>query len=119
MERGAAHTSGRVFRYDEALDLFPHVRDATSAAVDAVSRLTQELALAEDPEDAQEAFDEAYRKVVRRWVEEIESFGCEAKGLWLVDFDSGDGYWCWKHPEPTVAHFHDYEEGFAGRVPVT
>jgi len=113
-----AKPAGRIFRYDEALDLFPHVRDATSAAVKEIDRLTREFESADDPEAEREAFDAAYREVVARWSAEIEALGGEAKGLWLVDFDSGDGYFCWKHPEPALAHYHGYEEGFAGRIPV-
>ena len=25
--------------------------------------------------------------------------GLEVKGLWLVDFDNGSGYYCWQYPE--------------------
>jgi hypothetical protein len=113
-----ARTAGRFFRYDEALDLFPHVRDTTAAAVQEVARLERALAVADDPDAEREAFDSSYRQVVARWKAEIEALGGEAKGLWLVDFDAGDGYFCWKHPEPALAHFHGYDEGFAGRVPV-
>lgn len=116
--KSAFKSSGRVFRYDEALDLFPHVRDTTAAAVKAIEELTRELAAADDPDAAKEEFDASYREIVARWTAEIEALGGEAKGLWLVDFDSGDGYFCWKHPEPALAHFHGYEEGFAGRIPV-
>jgi hypothetical protein len=35
-----------------------------------------------------------------------------------VDFDSGDGYWCWAFPEEDLDHWHDYEGGFSNRVPV-
>ena len=48
----------------------------------------------------------------------MRSLGLEIKGLWLVDFDSGAGYYCWKYPEPAIDHFHGYEEGFAGRLPL-
>ena len=57
-------------------------------------------------------------KTVARWAEELGSLGLEVKGAWLVDWDSGDGYFCWRYPEPALAHFHGYEDGFAGRVPV-
>ena len=33
-----------------------------------------------------------------------------------LDFDKGDGYYCWKYPEPALNHFHGYEEGFGGRL---
>jgi hypothetical protein len=113
-----ARTGRRVLRYEEALDLFPHVRDTTAAAVRAIEELTREHAAADDPDAGKDAFDASYREIVARWAAEIEALGAEAKGLWLVDFDAGDGYYCWKHPEPTVAHYHGYDEGFAGRVPI-
>ncbi len=109
---------GRVFSYDEALALFPTVRDRTADAAREVESLTSSFAGADDPDQRREEFDSAYREVVARWAAEIESLGCEVKGVWLVDWDSGDGYFCWKHPEPALAHFHDYDEGFGGRLPL-
>ncbi|MCM2269078.1 MAG: DUF2203 domain-containing protein [Thermoanaerobaculia bacterium] len=110
--------TGRVFSYDEALSLFPAVRERTAAAVREIDELAAALgtvapAAAEiaDPESA-------FKEVVDRWTQEIESLGCEVKGLWLVDWDAGDGYFCWRHPEPALAHFHGYDEGFAGRLPI-
>ena len=49
---------------------------------------------------------------------EMEALGLEVKGLWLVDFDSGGGFYCWRWPEPALAHFHTYDEGFDGRTPI-
>ena len=47
---------------------------------------------------------------------EMEVLGADVKGLWLVDFDSGAGYYCWQWPEQELAFFHTYDEGFAGRT---
>ena len=113
-----ARPSSRSFSYEEALELFPHVRDTTSAAVKEIEALTRNFEVSDDPESEKEAFDTSYREIVARWTASIEALGGEAKGLWLVDFDSGDGYFCWKHPEPAMAHFHGYDEGFAGRLPI-
>jgi len=63
--------------------------------------------------------DAAHREVeaaVSRWAREMEALGLEVKGPWLVDFDTGAGYYCWKWPEAELAHFHGYDEGFEGRV---
>ena len=46
----------------------------------------------------------------------MEELGIEVKGPGLVDFDSGDGYWCWRWPEEALDYYHGYDEGFAGRV---
>ena len=45
----------------------------------------------------------------------MERLGLVVKGLWLVDFDTGDGYLCWKYPELRINHYHEYNAGFAGR----
>ena len=44
--------------------------------------------------------------------------GLEAKGLWLVDFDNGEGYYCWSYPESSITHYHGYDDGFAGRISI-
>ena len=56
-----------------------------------------------------------YDRVVERWVERCHRLGAIAKGLWLVDFDTGTGYLCWSFPEAKVEHFHSYETGFKNR----
>ena len=109
----------RVFSYDEALGTFPVVRDRTEAAVRQVEALFNALRSREEMEDRRDEVESAYRQIVERWTAEIRSIGCEVKGLWLVDWDSGDGYFCWRYSEPTIGHYHSYEEGFAGRVPIT
>lgn len=66
-----------------------------------------------------ERLTEQLNDVVTRWAESIRAMDVDVKGLWLVDFDTGNGYYCWMHPEPAVAHYHTYEDGFAGRMKIT
>jgi hypothetical protein len=93
----------RIFSYEDAIALLPEVQRLTSVAVDRVDEMT-----AEDPAE--------YEQVVTEWAESVLQLGIEVKGLWLVDFDSGAGYYCWRHPEASLEYFHGYEEGFGGRV---
>ena len=93
----------RIFTLEEARALLPKVRDLTSEAVLRYGQLSGDL-------------DRERESVVHEWMREIRAFGLEIKGLWLVDFDSGAGYYCWKYPEPALDHFHGYEEGFGGRL---
>jgi regulator of sirC expression with transglutaminase-like and TPR domain len=97
----------RIFKLEQARELLPRVREITTEAVSRYAQLSQ----GGDSEEERQG-------IVRRWVREISSLGAEIKGLWLVDFDAGAGYYCWKHPEPALEYFHGYDEGFAGRLPL-
>lgn len=110
--------SRRIFTYDEALSTFPLVRDLTAAAVRQIEALTTSLGSSEELEAKREDLEEAQERIVHAWAREVTSIGCEVKGVWLVDWDSGDGYYCWRFPEPSISHFHTYDEGFAGRIPL-
>lgn len=54
--------------------------------------------------------------LIQRWHVKIKKLGAQPKGLWLVDFDTGDGYFCWKFPEPTLRYWHGYQCGFSNRI---
>ena len=100
----------RIFSYEQAAALLPEVARITSEAVNRLALLAENEALIESEEPVE------YERIVTEWADSIVDMGVEVKGLWLVDFDSGGGYYCWKHPEPALEYFHGYEEGFGGRV---
>ena len=50
------------------------------------------------------------------WARTLGKEGLEAKGIWLVDFDNGSGYYCWRYPEDSLQFYHSYEDGFQGRM---
>lgn len=58
----------------------------------------------------------AVAAIVEQWARDMEALGVEVKGAWLVDFDSGAGYYCWRWPEEELAYFHAYDEGFDNRT---
>jgi len=95
----------RIFTLGEAKALLPRVRELTEEAAGRYGQLTAEMEIER-------------RDLVAQWAKDLTSLGLEIKGLWLVDFDSGAGYYCWKYPEKDLAHFHSYDEGFSGRVPL-
>jgi hypothetical protein len=93
----------KIFTYEDACALLPEVQRLTDVAVEQIETI----------EDADPG---VYQRIVEDWAQSVMELGIEVKGLWLVDFDSGGGYYCWKHPEPALEYFHGYDEGFAGRV---
>jgi hypothetical protein len=105
-----------IFSLNQARELLPQVKHLTADAVRQAEALAMQLTgLAEDdPEHV--SLSAALKAVVDGWAGEVQSLGLEAKGLWLVDFDNGEGYYCWCYPEETVAHYHTYDDGFKGRM---
>ena len=96
----------KIFSYEDACALLPEVQRLTDVAYAEVEALGEEI----------DETNPDFRRIVTEWAESVISLGIEVKGLWLVDFDSGSGYYCWRHPEPSLQFFHGYEEGFRGRV---
>lgn len=100
------------------MDLLPRVQDLTRKAVATTDEIAAQLQATTDT-TARQPLEEKYNEAVQDWAESLVELGVEVKGLWLVDFDSGDGiYYCWRHPEPSLEYFHEYDAGFAGRRPL-
>jgi len=112
---------GRVFTLQEARALLPKVMELTKPVFALAASLAEELQEADEREDETRAEElrERLQILVESWAEAVRDLGAEVKGLWLVDFDSGDGYWCWAYPEEELEHWHSYEGGFSSRVPIT
>lgn len=110
-DRGIAEK--RTFSYDEAAAALPEVRRLTEKAHQEVEDLRG--AVGEGKLDA-ERFEAEATIIVNEWASRVRSFGIEVKGIWLVDFDNGSGYYCWRWPETALQFFHTHEEGFSGRM---
>ena len=113
-----ARDEPRIFTLAEAQALFPLVRSITQASYAELDPVRQQLAAMIPSNPQIHAVEKLYETIVRRWVAKMERLGLVIKGLWLVDFDTGDGYLCWKFPELKLGHYHTYQEGFSGRRPL-
>jgi hypothetical protein len=104
-----------IFTLEEARTLLPRIKAITQQYYDTVEELRESL---QNPNDTAEVkrLEARINAELQKWVAEVRTFGVEVKGLWLADFDSGDGYYyCWQLGEDDIEHFHRYETGFAGR----
>ncbi len=112
--------SGKIFSYDEARALIPQVREVTRDANERMRALTADASQAPPGSTRARKLKEWIDTVVRHWAERIEALGALPKGVWTVDFDSGEGFfYCWSFDEEDLSYFHLYEEGFPGRKPLT
>jgi hypothetical protein len=104
----------KLFSYTEAVALMPEVQRLTEAAYRRIEALEARTVTSTPSPAAQEEMD----RIVSEWAHAVMERGIDVKGLWLVDFDNGSGYYCWRYPEPGLRFFHSYEDGFSGRVPI-
>ena len=107
-----------IFSLQQARELLPQVKHVTADAVRRAESLAAQLNGMPEDDPEHLTLSAALRDVVNGWAEQLNSIGVHAKGLWLVDFDNGEGYYCWCYPEETISHYHGYDEGFAGRMKI-
>ena len=109
----------RVFTTEEAQHMSRVIFRMTRRYSQNVEQLIQRLESSKDlSTEAMSKIENDINDMINDWQEKVERLGACPKGLWLVDFDAGDGYYCWKYPEPEVSHWHRYEDGFTKRVPL-
>jgi hypothetical protein len=108
--------TSRSWSLQAARMLLPEVRERTGAAVEEVETLAAARAEAKPDSPEWHELGERLENRLSRWVREMEALGLDVKGPWLVDFDTGAGYYCWRWPEESLDFFHSYEDGFDGRT---
>jgi len=109
----------KVYSLQEVDDILPVVRKITQEYVEKVQLLMGRFEAAKGHND--QRLIEIEREInesVQSWQNKLEKLGLRTKGLWIADFDSGDGYYCWKYPEEQVNFWHQYQDGFSGRVKI-
>lgn len=108
-----------VFSLEEARQILPIVRRITQEFSSKVELLIARLETIQlNQTETICALEKQVNEMIQAWNDKIRKLGAEPKGLWVVDFNSGEGYYCWKHPETDILYWHSYEDGYTGRKPL-
>jgi Uncharacterized conserved protein (DUF2203) len=98
--------SRRTFSREEAEHLLPVVRRITVQAAEELDALKEELRYVPHDQPLFARLSAQVELAVRRWAIKVSRLGCEARGIWLVDFDAGDGCFSWRLGDEQLAFFH-------------
>ncbi len=110
----------KIFTYEKATAVLEQVRPLTQEAHDRLQELRAQAEGAAPGSPRAKKLGEWINTVIQHWADAVSALGALPKGLWTVDFDSGKGYYyCWTLNEARLSHFHNYEEGFMGRKPLS
>ncbi len=105
------------FTLAQAESLLPLIYRLSEEAADAVAEQNNRLKAFQDKGHPMAAEIEAViNSIIEKWQSKVEKLGAEPKGLWMADFDNGQGYYCWRYPENEIKYSHGYQDGFSGRI---
>ncbi|MBI4042083.1 MAG: DUF2203 family protein [Deltaproteobacteria bacterium] len=105
----------KLFTFEEANRVLPSVKKMTVEAIEQAGSLILQIESLSQEDERRANLDDELNAIVDKWVEKVQRLGARPKGLWLIDFDNGEGYYCWKHPESHIQHVHTYEGDFTTR----
>ncbi len=108
----------RVFTLAEAEAMMPLVSRITRSSYEELEPVRKRLEAMLPTHPDISLVEQDYESVVLQWVGKMERLGLQVKGLWLIDFDTGEGCLCWRFPELKLGYYHGYHEGFAKRKPI-
>lgn len=61
------------------------------------------------------AIEDEYEQIVSKWVVKIQQLGASVQGLWIVEFNMGDVYLCWRYPELSLSYVREANQHFKQR----
>ena len=97
----------KIFSYSEAQNLLTIVMRMTDQASQQVQKLIDQMdQINQTSAGDLSAHEEKINKIIEGWQNKILKIGAVPKGIWIVDFDFGQGYFCWKHSETKLEFWH-------------
>ena len=107
----------QIFSLEEARAVLPVILRITKSYSAQVDTLIERLeGLSGASEELTNSLEGEVNALIQEWQNKVQKLGALPKGLWIADFDAGDGYFCWKFPERTIQFWHRYSDGFSKRL---
>lgn len=100
--------SRRTFTQRDAEELLPVVRRITERAATMVQDIQEQLRWIPSEEPLYKRLSAKLESEIRIWAAKVSRLGCEPCGIWLVDFDAGDGWFSWRYGEDNLNFFHTH-----------
>jgi hypothetical protein len=116
----------KLFTPQEANRRLPYIRQIVNDILDKGKRIKALLLLPHQSEEVQKQCQELDIQISMH-LKELEEIGCYFKDwnfeIGLVDFpaiiNGQEVLLCWRSDEPAVEWFHGFDDGYAGRMPIT
>ncbi|MCB0271376.1 MAG: DUF2203 family protein [Bdellovibrionales bacterium] len=108
----------RRFTLAQAQNFVSILDGITFMAMELVTPLMEELKNPLGTQDKQ-VVTQKVQKIVSMWSEQVLYFGGITRGLWMVDFDCGDGFYTWVYGEKSISSYRTYHQDFSDRTPIS
>lgn len=105
----------RIFNLEQASDLLPVFQRVTEQAEGELRGIVSFLKHGNLPLSRKKELQAKADKIVDRWSAKITRMGAIVKGLWMVDFDMGSGYYSWQLGEEEILFYRNYQQNFSQR----
>ena len=110
----------QVFTWEQAQEVLPIILRITKVYSQKVDALIDRIeALGNSDDDMVVTLESEVNLLIQEWQTKVQKLGALPKGLWIADFDAGDGYFCWKYPERGIDFWHHYSDGYSKRMRVS
>lgn len=106
----------KLFNLAEAKNLLPLVKSVTQKHQSELEPVQDRLnrMLSNDPR--RNPIEQEYQQLVSRWKAKIEKLGANVRGLWVVEFNVGEGSISWRYPELGLSYFRQNGADLASRL---
>ncbi len=108
--------SVRVFTLEQAQELLPVIVKITRSYSDQVKALVERIEnQSEANKDTNWRLEQEINTLIDTWKSKMNRLGVTPRGLWIGDFPTNSGFYCWKFPEEKITYWHSKDDGFSKR----